>query len=305
MKLETELCGIKLKNPSMLASGIMGLTGESMLRAAESGAGGVILKDIGEKPRKGHPNPTIFQKPAYILNAMGMSNPGVDNMKEEVEGIAGKAIVFANIFAENEEGFVYVAKKIESYGVRALELNVSCPNLAPGEKIGAIIGKNPQLVEKITRKVKENVKIPVFVKLTPNVDDITLIAKAAERGGADGITAINTVGPGMAINIDVGKPFLANKFGGMSGPAIKPIAIASVYKIHECVKIPIIGVGGITDGKDAIEMMMAGASAFQIGSGVFFHGIDVFKKTVEEMEKWLESKGYKDVKEIVGKAHVE
>ena len=301
--LKTELCGLALKNPLLLSSGILDLTAPLMKKVYGNGAAAVITKGVGLNERQGHPNPTVIGTDSYLLNAVGLSNPSIFKFKNEIRELKKANIpVIVNIFAENAEKFAKTALKAQEYGADAVELNVSCPNITKDEMVGQIIGKNPSLVEEITRQVKETVKIPVIVKLTPNVDDISVIAKAAEKGGADAISAINTVS-GMLINIEAKKPVLANRFGGISGPAIKPIAIASVYKIYEAVKIPIIGVGGITTGRDAIEIMMAGAAAVAIGSAVYYRGIDVFRKIENEMLQWMKENKIKSIKEIIGAAH--
>ena len=301
--LAIKLCGLALKNPLLLSSGILDLTAPLMKKAYENGAAAVITKGVGLKERQGHPNPTVIGTDKYLLNAVGLSNPSIFKFKNEIKELEKVNIpVIVNIFAENAEKFAKTALKAQEYGADAVELNVSCPNITKEEMVGQIIGKNPSLVEEITRQVKETVKIPVIIKLTPNVDDIAMIAKAAEKGGADAVSAINTIS-GMLINIEAKKPVLSNKFGGVSGPAIKPVAIASVYKIYEAVKIPIIGVGGITTGRDAIEMMMAGATAVAIGSAVYYRGIDVFRKIENEMLKWMKENKVKSVNEMVGAAH--
>ena len=221
------------------------------------------------------------------MNAVGLSNPSIFKFKDEIKELKKNRIpTIVNIYAENAEKFAKTALKAQEYGADAVELNVSCPNITKDEMVGQIIGKNPSLVEEITRQVKETVKIPVIAKLSPNVDDIAVIARAAEKGGADAVSAINTVS-GMLINIEAKRPILANKSGGVSGPAIKPIAINAVYQIYEAVKIPIIGTGGIVHGKDAIEMLMAGASAVGVGSAVYYRGYDVLKKITNEMLAWM------------------
>src|SRR3989338_2013055 len=301
--LAIKLCGLALKNPLLLSSGILDLTAPLMKKAYESGAAAVITKGVGLKERQGHPNPTVIGTDKYLLNAVGLSNPSIFKFKNEIKELEKVNIpVIVNIFAENAEKFAKTALKAQEYGADAVELNVSCPNITKEEMVGQIIGKNTSLVEEITRQVKETVKIPVIIKLTPNVDDIAMIARAAEKGGADAVSAINTIS-GMLINIEAKKPVLSNKFGGVSGPAIKPVAIASVYKIYEAVKIPIIGVGGITTGRDAIEMLMAGATAVAIGSAVYYRGGGVFWKIENEILQWMKENKVKSVKEIVGAAH--
>jgi len=235
-----------------------------------------------------------------MLNAIGLSNPGIREFVDEIKIVKKtKKPIIGSIIGSNEDEFGKLARSIGNY-VDVIEINVSCPNV---EKIGQEIGKDPELVGKIVKKVKGSVDAPAIAKLSPNVNDIAEIAKAAEKAGADAITAINTLGPGMAINIEAKQPVLANKFGGMSGPAIKPIAVANVYKIYEAVKIPIIGTGGILTGKDAIEMLMAGASAVGVGSAVYYRGNNVFEMIKKEMIQWMKKNKVKTLKEIIGIAH--
>ena len=301
--LKTELCGLALKNPLLLSSGVLDLTAPLMKRAYENGAAAVITKGVGLTERTGHPNPTIIGTDNYLMNAVGLSNPSIFKFKDEIKELKKNRIpTIVNIYAENAEKFAKTALKAQEYGADAVELNVSCPNITKDEMVGQIIGKNPSLVEEITRQVKETVKIPVIAKLSPNVDDIAVIARAAEKGGADAVSAINTVS-GMLINIEAKRPILANKSGGVSGPAIKPIAINAVYQIYEAVKIPIIGVGGITTGRDAIEMLMAGATAVAIGSAVYYRGLDVFRKIENEMLQWIKENNTRSIKDMIGVAH--
>ncbi len=301
ISLEVELTGLKLRNPTILTSGFLGVSGKLLKRVAEAGAGAVTTKSIGKEPRKGHPNPTVLEFDSWVMNAVGLPNPGYENFKEEIKIAKGQVPVIASIFAGNPEDFALVAKEMGD--ADAIELNISCPNLAPRECFGQAIGKNPDLSYEVVKAVKKVVKIPVITKLTPNVNDIKVIAEAVERAGTDIISAINTVGPGMIIDIETTKPVFANKFAGLSGPAIHPIAVKCVYDIYETVKVPIIGIGGVSHGKDAIEMVMAGASAVGIGTAIYYRGIDVFKKVCDEMTEFLESHGYSSLEEIRGLAH--
>ena len=272
----------------------------SMERIFNCGAGGIVTKSIGLKPRQGYPNPTVIELEHGILNAMGLPNPGIDLFEEEIRKLKHLNIpVIGSIFGSNSNEFVEIAKKMQSYSVDALELNMSCPH---AKGYGLEIGYDPKLVKDITSKVKQSVQIPVFVKISPNLPDIIDIAKSAERGNADGIVAINTV-KAMKIDLELKMPVLANKIGGYSGKAIKPIGVRCVYEISKNVDIPVIGVGGITTGEDALEYIMAGASAIQIGSAIYYRGIDVFKKICDEMEIWMKDHGYKNISELIGVAH--
>jgi len=272
----------------------------SMKRVFNSGAGAIITKSIGLKPRKGYPNPTIVDLEYGFLNAMGLPNPGIENFSNEIKALKKSEIpVIGSIFGSDAKEFSKLAKKMESYGANAVELNMSCPH---AKGYGLEIGSDPNLVKDITSKVKKSINIPVFVKLSPNLMDIVNIAKAAEKGNADGIIAINTV-KAMKIDLDLRMPILANKVGGYSGKAVKPIGIRCVYDIYKNVKIPIIGVGGITNGEDALEYIMAGASAVQIGSGLYYREIDIFKKICKEIEAWMKNNNYEDLTELIGVAH--
>jgi dihydroorotate dehydrogenase (NAD+) catalytic subunit len=299
-KIATQIVGLELANPTILAAGILGYTGLSMKRVIEAGAGAVVTKSMGLEPRTGYQNPTVVQTDCGLLNAMGLPNPGINHFKEEmVELKKLKVPTIFSIYGFSAEEFAKVAVAAVEMGADALELNVSCPHV---KKAGAQIGSDPKLLTGIIKKVKNKVKKPIIVKLTPNVTDITEIAKAAEKAGADAITAINTV-KGMAIDHETGKPILANKLGGLSGPAIKPIAIRCVYDVFSSVNIPVIGCGGITCWQDAIEFIQAGASAIQIGTAVAFEGLNVFSSVANGIETYIKTKHFKNIKDFVGLAH--
>ncbi len=271
----------------------------AMKRVFESDAGAVVTKSISLKPREGYPNPTVIELEHGILNAIGLSNPGIDNFEEEIKTLKKSKIpVIGSIFGSTTKEFIKIADKMEKYGADALELNMSCPH---AKGYGLEIGSKPDLVKEITFNVKKTVEIPVFVKISPNLSDIVKIAKSAEKGNADAIVAINTV-KAMKIDLDLRKPVLSNKIGGYSGKAIKPIGVRCVYEISRNINIPVIGVGGITTGEDAIEYFMAGATAVQIGSGIYYRDIDVFKKINTEIKNWMKNNGYKKLSEIIGVA---
>jgi dihydroorotate dehydrogenase (NAD+) catalytic subunit len=302
--LKTTVFGINFKNPVFLAAGIMGETGSALKRMAKNGAGALCTKSVGIERKEGHNNPTMVEVEGGFLNAMGLPNPGVNEYIEEIEKIKDDlkrmdVKLIGSIYGKDDKEFSKVAEIIEPY-VDLIELNISCPHAGGG--YGSQIGQNPELSYKVVSAVKDVVNIPVVAKLTPNVADIKEIAKTVVEAGADGITAINTLGPGMVIDINTKKPVLGNKVGGMSGKAIKPIAIKNVYDIYSVVDVPIIGVGGITTGYDAIEFMMAGASAVQVGTGVYYRGYDIFNKICDEMEAFLKENNLK-LKDIIGVAH--
>lgn len=298
--LEIELCGIKMKNPTMLAAGILGNTAASLNWAARSGAGAVVTKSFGLNPNKGYANPTTVEVTGGVINAIGLSNPGVDNFKVELEKLNKSVPAIASLYGANPEEFSEIAARVEGL-VDALELNVSCPHAMGG--CGSAIGQDPDLTAEIVRSVKKSVKIPVFVKLTPNVTDIVEIARYAENAGADALTMINSLGPGMRIDIETGNPILKNRFGGLSGPAVKPIAVRCVFDVYDSVDIPIIGVGGIRDYKDVLEFLYAGASCVQIGTSIMYEGMDIFEKILNGLERFMDERGYESVNEIVGIAH--
>src|SRR3989344_4106236 len=265
--LETNLCGIKLKNPTILASGILGVTKESAGRIGISVAGAVTLKSLCHEERPGNNNPTMFGYENVFLNAVGLPGQGIDSAMKDFGRLDNLNVpVIGSIYGYRIAQFGDVAKKMASLKPAMIEVDISCPHMDYGKPYYA----DPELAAKVTKSVKQNTgKIPISIKLSPNVYDIKEIAHAAENAGADAITAINTA-TGMAIDVDARKPILANKIGGISGPALKPIAIRCVYEIFEEVKIPIIGTGGVTYGKDAIEMVMAGATGIGIGTGVYY-----------------------------------
>lgn len=298
--LEIELCKIKMRNPLMLAAGVMGTTAASLNWAARSGTGAVVTKSFSMEANPGYANPTTVEVTGGFINAIGLSNPGVELFKTELDKLEGLVPAVASIYGAGPEEFKNVAVKIEGM-VDMIELNVSCPHASGG--CGASIGQNPDSTARIVKAVKKAVETPISVKLTPNVTDIVEIAEASQKAGCDALTLINSVGPGMRIDLETAQPILHNKFGGLSGPAIKPIALRCIYDVYEAVKVPIMGVGGIRDYKDAVEFLYAGASCMQIGTAVYYEGMEVFEKICLGLEKFMAMKGYDNVAEMVGKAH--
>lgn len=284
----------------MLAAGILGSTASSLNWAGRSGAGAVVTKSFGLYPNSGYANPTTIEVTGGVINAIGLSNPGVENFKEELLKLNKSVPAIASLYGANPEEFSEIAANVDGL-VDALELNVSCPHAMGG--CGSAIGQDPDLTAEIVKSVKRSVKIPVFVKLTPNVTDIVEIAVHAEDAGADALTMINSLGPGMRIDIETGKPILKNKFGGLSGPAVKPVAIRCVYEVFDTVDIPIIGVGGIRDYKDVLEFLYAGASCVQIGTSIMYEGMEIFGNIMNGLERFMDERGYGSVDELVGIAH--
>ena len=299
--LSTRLAGLELKNPTILASGILGYSAESLNRVAKGGAGAVVTKSIGIEPRVGYANPTIVQAKSGLINAMGLPNPGIDVYAEEIK--FSKTVLriplIVSVFGYSADEYATVAKKAVHAGADAVELNVSCPHV---KQTGAEIGQNPKLLSEVVQKVKAAVNKPLIVKLSPNVADITAIAKAAVEAGADALTAVNSL-KAMAIDVETGRPILSNIKGGLSGPAIKPIALRCVYDIREEFDVPIIGCGGITDWRDAVEFFLAGASAVQVGTAIALEDTEVFQAITKGVEFYIRKKHYRSVKEIVGLAH--
>jgi dihydroorotate dehydrogenase (NAD+) catalytic subunit len=300
--LAVDFAGIKMPNPTALASGILGYSGDSLQMIAENGAGAVVTKSIGIAPRTGYSNPTVVQTASGLINAMGLPNPGINEYAEELTYAKSllKIPLIVSVFGYTAEEYALVAKKAIEVGADAVELNVSCPHV---KYTGSEIGANPKLLTDVVCKVKAEINKPLIVKLSPNVTDITEIAKAAVKAGADALTVINTV-RAMAIDIETQSAVLHNIRGGLSGPAIKPIALRCVFDIYEVLpQIPLIGCGGVTNWVDAIEFFLAGASAVQIGTAVATEQPAVFQCVNKGVTNYLKRKKYGSVKEIVGLSH--
>lgn len=295
------LAGIPLRNPFLLASGIWGESGTSLAGAWNHGAGGVITKSIGSKPRTGYPNPTVETYERWgFLNAMGLPNPGMDEYPQEIEvAQAAGATVIGSVFAPDADEFAQLSRRMEATGVAAIELNLSCPH---AEGLGSEVGGTPEAVESITRAVVRAVKVPVIAKITPNTADPAALAVAAERGGARAVSAINTL-RAIAIDTRLRRPTLSHGLGGLSGAAIKPVGLACVWQIYERVKIPVIGVGGIMTAQDALEYIMAGARAVEVGTAVAFDGIGVFGTLTQELGRLLKDHDLERLESAVGLAH--
>ncbi len=299
--LSISFAGLALKSPTILASGILGYSAESLARVAKGGAGAVVTKSVGLEPRVGYPNPTVVQAEAGLINAMGLPNPGINVFAQEIK--FSKTILrvplIVSVFGYSAEEYASVAKIAVDSGADAVELNVSCPHV---KQTGAEIGQNPKLLIDIVQTVKASISKPLIVKLSPNVTDITLLAYAAIEAGANALTVVNTL-KAMAIETETMRPILSNLKGGLSGPAIKPVALRCVYDIHEAYgDVPIIGCGGISDWRDVVEFFLAGASAVQIGTAVAVD-TQVFQTINKGVETYLRRKHFGSVKEIVGLAH--
>jgi len=305
--ITAKLCGIKLRNPTVLASGVLGMSKDLLLRVAASGAGAVTIKSVSLEPRAGHHNPTIIAYEAGMLNAVGYSNAGVEAAVEEFADAGSIPVpVIASAVGQNAEEFAQVAEKLKACGFAALELPLSCPH-TPG--FGVLAGHStPQATEAITRAVRQVWDRPLLVKISPNVPALGDIVLAALEAGADGISAVNTLGPGMIVNLETRQPVLDFRVGGVSGPALRPIAVRCVYDAYEAIRgagrdAPIIGIGGVSSGRHALEMIMAGATAVGIGTGVYQRGIGVFSKVADELTEECERLGIGSLADVIGAAH--
>ena len=299
--ISTRLAGLKLDSPLILASGILGISGKMLGRVAKEGVGAVVTKSFGTIARDGYPGPVMTEVAGGFLNSLGLPNPGAAAMVDEIIEAkrAGKP-VFASIYGFNENEYREAASFAGDAGANALELNISCPHV---EEVGVEIGQNPDLVAAVTKAAKSSFRGPVIVKLSPNVSSITEISAAAAKAGADALTAINTV-KAMAIDIEAKRPILGGTFGGLSGPALKPIALRCVYEIYEKVSLPIIGCGGIAGWEDIVEFLLAGASAVQVGSALVDEDLQVFRHLIKGLGAYLSSHGYERLEEIIGAAHI-
>lgn len=300
MRLHVAVGPLRLKNPVILASGILGVTPDTMVRVLESGASAVVTKSIGSEPRHGHATPTFVSLETGFLNAMGIPNPGAQAFVPELEEVNrrkkdGKLIV--SIFGGEPEEFGALAKRLAP-AADALELNLSCPHL---KGYGLEIGRVPALVRETVAEVKRNARCPVWAKLSPNVSDMVEIARAAVDGGADALVATNTVSA-IAISVEARRPLLAHGGGGLSGAPLKPIALKAVFDIASELETPIVGSGGISTGRDLLEFVMAGASAGEIGSAVVTRGEEVFALVARELEALLEAEGFSSVEAARGAA---
>ena len=295
--LRVEVAGVSFKNPVIPASGAFGFGREYEKFYPLSKLGGISCKGTTLNLKDGNPPPRIAETPSGMLNSVGLQNPGIDAFIEhELPYLRTKDVtILANVAGSTVEDCITIAQKLEGTAVDMIELNISCPNVKEG---GAAFGSTPQTAAAVTKAVRGATSKPLMVKLSPNVTDIVAIAKAVEAEGADAVSLINTL-LGMRIDINTRRPVLKNNTGGLSGPAIFPVAVRMVWQVANAVNIPVVGMGGIASGKDAIEMMMAGASAIQVGAAIF---ADPYApvKIVDEMNAWLDDKGIASVKEIVG-----
>ena len=304
--MSVDLCGIKLKNPVMTASGTFGSGAEFSEFFDLNRLGAVVTKGVSSVPWEGNPTPRICETPSGMLNAIGLQNPGFEvfahrdltfldeTLREESAGTKTRVIV--NVCGHSEEEYVDCVRKLaDQKRADLLEINISCPNVREG---GIAFGTNPKGVERITSVIRDAARQPVIMKLSPNVTDITEIARAAEAGGADALSMINTI-TGMKIDVERRTFALANRTGGLSGPAIHPVAVRMVYQCAKAVKIPIIGMGGIRTAQDALEMLMAGATAVSVGTASF-HDQTAALSVIDGIQDYLERHHIADVRELIG-----
>ncbi len=299
--LRVNIAGVEFKNPVITASGTFGF-GQEYARIYDiSRLGGISCKGTTLHERPGNPAPRIAETPSGILNSVGLQNPGVDAfIRDDLPFLKKQnTVVIANIAGSQVEDYVETVRRLQGSGVDMIELNISCPNVKEG---GVSFGTSAKSVENITKQVKAVAEQPLMIKLTPNVTDITETAAAAEAGGADAVSLINTI-TGMKIDINTRRPILKNNTGGMSGAAVFPVALRMVWQVANRVKIPVVGMGGITKWQDAVEMLLAGASAVQIGTANFTDAYTPLK-VIAGINEYLDAHGEKSVSDIVGKVQV-
>ena len=295
--LSVSVCGVPFQNPVIAASGCFGF-GQEMAEYVDLNAlGGISIKGLTPKPRLGNPAPRIAETPSGMLNSVGLQNPGIDAFLEvELPRLAKlNCRILANVAGSSVEDYAYMTEKLANQPVDMVELNISCPNVKEG---GIAFGQDPKAVEASTKAVKAHAKQPIIMKLSPNVTDITVMARAAEEGGADAISLINTL-TGMKIDVNRRTFALANKTGGLSGPAIKPVAVRMVYQVAQTVKVPVIGMGGICNAEDALEFILAGATAVSIGTANF-HNPYATVETVDGIRDYMVKNGIQDIRELIG-----
>ncbi len=296
--LSIDIAGIRLRNPLLLASGFLGISQEIFNRLYNDGLGAIISKSISVSPLEGYKGPTVVSlgEKGY-LNAIGLANPGSDAFANEI--INNQTPLIVSIVGSSASEFPKLISKFDKLNILGYEINLSCPHVA---KMGMEVGDDPELVIKIIKTIKSKTKKPIIIKVGIGNTDVLKLATIIQESGADAITAINTI-RAMAINVETGMPILSNKIGGLSGIPLKPIGVRCVYEISKNVTIPVIGCGGIFTWEDALEYILAGATAIELGSVIGYEGLKAFNQIKVGIIRYLEKKGYKNIKEIVGLAH--
>lgn len=300
--ISVDVGGLKLKNPVVTASGTFGYGLEFEKYVDLNLIGGISVKGLSVKPKQGNPTPRIVETPSGMLNAIGLQNIGIDAFVKDKMPLLRKydTAIIANFFGDSVDEYVEAAKRLSDVeGIAALEMNISCPNKQEG---WLVFGTDPDMLKRVVGEVRKATKLPLIVKLSPNVTDITVTAKAAEESGADALSLINTL-TGMAVDIETRRPKLANVTGGLSGPAIKPVALRMVWQAVQAVSIPIIGLGGIMAWEDAVEFLMVGASAIQVGTANFVDP-EASLKIVEGIEGYCRRKGVDSIKGLTGSLEI-
>lgn len=297
--IKVQMGGLHLANPLLLASGVHGSSLSKVLEALKVGAGGAVTKSIGPEPREGYKEPTMVEVEGGMVNAAGLPNPGAERFSEELGSLMGRKLpIFVSVFGGDEKEFAHVVRTLDANEFIGYELNLSCPHVAG---VGTEVGHDPELVSRVVSTVKSRTEKPVFAKLSPNTEKLIEVAQAAVDSGADGLTAINTV-KAMPIDIESGKPALSNGYGGLSGGAMRPVALRCVYELREWFDVPIMGCGGVSTWEHAVEFFLAGASAVQIGTATIKR-FAIFNDINLGVISYLDRKGFTSLKDIVGAAH--
>jgi len=305
--MAVDLCGVRLRNPLVLASGIWGSCAGTLVRVGREGAGAVTAKSCSQESRAGYPNPTVLDWGGGLINAVGLANPGADAQAEMLRE-AGRGLtplgvpLIASVVGQTEGEFVEATRRVVDAAPDLIELNISCPNVEA--EFGRPFALDPVAAASVTEAVRGVYEGPLLVKLSPNALDIGEVARAVAAAGASGITAVNTLGPGMVIDVRARRPILSNREGGISGPALLPVAVHCVYEVAAAVDLPIIGTGGVRSGIDALQMIMAGATAVGIGSALYREGPGVFGRIMGELGAIMREEGYASLDAVRGCAHV-
>ncbi len=306
MDTSIQLCGLTLRNPLVLASGIWGSCAETLIRLGREGAGAVTSKSCSLAPRRGHPNPTVLDWGPGLINAVGLANPGAEEeraiLRAARAGLAPLGVpLIASVYGNTRHDFAAAVSLVAEAEPDFVELNISCPNVE--SEFGRPFALDPIAAAGVTAMVRAVYPGRLLVKLSPNTPEIVAVARAVADAGADGLTAVNTLGPGMIIDVRARRPVLSNVVGGISGAALRPVAVRCVYEVSRAVKLPIIGTGGVLGGEDAAQMIMAGATAVGIGSALYRDGSSAFSRILSELEVFMHQEGYTCLDDFRGCAH--